>query len=92
MTELKAKRLARIRDGGKCLICKRSGAFTLHGHHVWPKSLFPSLSTAPTNIATLCLPCHLGLVHGSRIADGGEPNGRWRDWVLFLDTERARHE
>ena len=87
MTELQAKRLARIRDNGKCLICRRPGAFALHGHHILPKSLYPARAADPANLATLCLCCHLGLVHGGKISDGGDPEGRWKAWKNFLTNQ-----
>lgn len=77
MTELKAKRTARVRDGGKCVLCMRPGAFTLHGHHIVPKHLYPELRADVNNIVTLCVGCHLGIVHGERISDGKDLQGRW---------------
>jgi len=84
MSELRAKRLAKIRDGGKCLMCYRGGVWSLHGHHVYPKSLYPERVADINNIATLCLHCHLGIVHSGRIPDGGDPEGNWRLWCFWL--------
>lgn len=81
MTELRAKRLSRVRDGGRCRICYRGGVWHLHGHHILPKALYPELTADLDNIITLCLSCHLGIVHAGKIGDGAEPNGNWRVWV-----------
>lgn len=83
MTEHQAKRQAKLRDGGRCRMCQRGGVWSLHVHHVRPKALFPELGSELGNLITLCLHCHLGIVHGGRISDGGNPEGRWRKWVFW---------
>ena len=84
MTERTAKRLTKIRDGGKCRMCGRGGVWQLHSHHILPKALFPDLAASTDNLITLCLCCHLGIVHGGKISDGGEGQGNWRLWVTHL--------
>lgn len=83
MTELKAKRSAKVRDGGKCKMCYRGGVWNLHSHHIRPKSLFPDLARDIDNLITLCLHCHLGIVHAGSISDGGKDDGNWRKWVFW---------
>lgn len=83
MTELRAKRLAKIRDGGKCRMCKRGGIWHLHVHHIKPKARYPELEAETKNMITLCLCCHLGIVHMGNISDGSLEDGNWRKWVFW---------
>jgi nitrate/TMAO reductase-like tetraheme cytochrome c subunit len=83
VTELRAKRLAKVRDGGRCRICYRGDVWSLHSHHIKPKSLYPETEADVENLITLCLHCHLGIVHAGKISDGGDPDGNWRLWVFW---------
>lgn len=86
MTELRAKRVARVRDGGKCLMCGSTGGgpYRIHGHHIFPKGLYPESAADPDNIATLCMICHMYCVHSANPADGGDPKGNWRKFAPML--------
>ena len=86
MTELTAKRRARLRDHAKCRFCGCSpGAFRLHGHHILPKSIYPSFAAEVENIVTLCMLCHQWVVHAGSPADGGRIDGNWTKFVNVCD-------
>lgn len=85
MTELRAKRRAKVRDGARCAMCYRAGNhWHLHSHHIIPKAQRPDLAATVDNLVTLCLHCHLGIVHGGRIADAKDARGNWALWVPHL--------
>lgn len=88
MTELTAKRKAIIRDNGKCRMCYRGGVWLLHAHHIHPKAQ-GGVPNDPDNIITLCLACHLGIVHGGRIDDGANPEGNWNEWTHWCKWQIA---
>ena len=83
-SELRAKRLAKLRDGGRCLICRRKEVWKNHVHHLLPKALYPNQAALTGNMVTLCVACHLGIVHGGNIKDGSDPEGNWNLWLTPL--------
>lgn len=80
----RAKREVKLRDEGRCRMCGRDGIWNLHVHHIYPASLFPERVLLHSNMVTLCLTCHLGVVHAGDISDGGNPEGNWKKWTFFF--------
>lgn len=58
-------RLCKLRDEGRCVYCQGGyNIWRLQVHHIWPKSLFPELALRLDNGVSLCMACHMHLIHG----------------------------
>ena len=59
----------RIRDNFVCRLCGRApleeAYGILHCHHLYAKSQHPDLVYKPSNGITVCLSCHMSVIHGS---------------------------
>jgi hypothetical protein len=64
----KWRRSCRIRDK-VCIMCKCNDGSKLQVHHCYPQSLFPEKALLLDNGVTLCLVCHIYVVHAASTFD-----------------------
>ena len=75
------------RDGWRCMVpwCRSVGTGRLHVHHVIPRS--EEGGDEPWNLISMCVGCHLGLLHEGRIRVTGRAPDEWV-WELGLEPGR----
>ena len=84
-------KLVRIRDLYVCSLCNtKLQPSRSHAHHILPKWAYPDHANDLKNGVTLCIPCHLHVVHADAIHD----RSNWTKFVALFaamtDTPAAR--
>lgn len=79
-----AKHIMGVRDGFTCVLCDAQGKIRFAVHHIVPVEEEWARVGDPTNLVTLCFPCHLHRAHA----------GRWQtiDQVVQGDLYRLAAE
>ena len=68
----KWSRLVRIRDEFTCAMCRRTPPRRrLQSHHIHPKSKYPERAYDLSNGVSLCVSCHICVVHAETTFDIG---------------------
>ena len=77
-------RRIRIRDGGRCLVCRgQFDIWRLQAHHIYPKSLYPEKALDLGNGVSCCTGCHMGHVHRGNSFKDTDPDNMESGWRLF---------
>lgn len=69
-----------------CVMCRTDyPTYRLQAHHVRPKSLYPNLAYSLANGVSLCLGCHMQIVHAGNSFVDIETVANWRFFVPAFD-------